>query len=271
MSFAVFAAGGVSEVRKQVEASMLVTGTIVVDTGGKLKALTLDHEDALPTGAVRLIRDQAAQWRFEPVMINGKAVVAKTDMSLRVIAKALPNDEYAIRIGGASFGTDSPNPNEIIRGEKLTPPDFPKAAASIGATGTAYVVVKVGRNGRVEDVIVEQVNLNVVARERDMDAIRRLFANNAKAGAKKWTFRPPTEGDEADDEFWTVRVPVKYNLVRVRPKKTYGAWEAYVSGPRQPITWKSEAESPAFSPDAAPEGSVRLAGSGLRLLTAPGG
>ncbi len=216
MSFAVFAAGGISEVRKQVEASMLVTGTVVVDSEGKLKTLTLDHEDALPTGVVKLIRGQSSQWRFEPVMINGKAVVAKTDMSLRVIAKALPNDEYAIRIGGASFGTDSPNPNEIIRSEKLTPPKYPRAAGSIGASGTAYVVAKVGRNGKVEDAIVEQVNLKVVARERDMTTLRRIFADNARAIAKKWTFHPPTEGDGADDKFWTVRVPVKYNLGEAR-------------------------------------------------------
>jgi hypothetical protein len=157
----------------------------------------------------------------------------------------------------------------------LTPPEYPKAAGSIGASGTAYVVVKVGRSGKVEEAIVEQVNLNVVARERDMTTLRRIFADNARAISKKWSFHPPTEGEGADDEFWAVRVPVVYNLyprgARQKPKEAYGVWEAYVPGPRQPITWKADAESPAFSPDAAPEGSVRLAGSGLKLLTAPGG
>src|SRR5688572_28874748 len=115
MSFVAFAAGGISEVRKQVEASMLVTGTVVVDSEGTLKTLALDHEEKLPAGVVKLIRDQSSQWRFEPATIDGKAVVAETDMSLRVIAKQVPNDEYEIRIGGASFGMVSANPNEIIR------------------------------------------------------------------------------------------------------------------------------------------------------------
>lgn len=266
-------AGGVREVRKQAVASMLVTGSVVVDTQGRLNTLTLDKEERLPPAVAKLIRRQAQHWRFEPVLIDGKPVNAKSPMSVRVIAQRANENDYAIRLGGASFGQGAPDvhPEAGLRGDQLTPPRYPDKAARMGVSGTAYVIAKVGRDGKVQDAIVEQVNLQVVAREREMEDLRRLLGDNALAASRKWTFHAPTRGEEADKPYWTVRVPVVYQFDGVTKPDRYGEWEAYVPGPRQVAPWDDQDEGVAFSPDALPEGSVRLAGSGLKLLDAPGG
>ena len=265
-----FAATTESEMRKQLEASMLVTGTVEVDTHGKLRSLSLSQEDSLPPGVVRVIRNSALHWRFQPVVIDGKPVTAKTDVSLRVIAQPLPDNQFQIRVGGAMFGIGAPNPNETLRADRLRPPDYPAAAARTNAGGTVYLVLKVGRNGKVEDAVAEQVNLRVVGTEKEVEILREMFAKNALQQGRRWRFIPPTEGPEAGAQFWSARVPVIYSM-RGTKQPVYGQWEAYLPGPRQQLPWQTHDEGPAFSPDAAPEGSVRLAGSGLKLLTAPGG
>lgn len=268
VGFAAFA--GVGSVRKQIEASVLVTGTIVVDREGKTQSLTLDHEDKLPREAVAVVRDAAARWRFEPVLIDGRPVVAQTGMSVRVVAKQLPDDRYGIRIGGVAFGTEAAKPEATVRSGTLAPPRYPRYAGEAAARGTVYVVVKVGRDGTVEDAVVEQVNLRVITTEGQMAKLRRIFADSALRAALKWTFIPPTEGEEAGEEFWLMRVPVKYSFEGDEEPSVY-AWQSYIPGPVQTIPWETgEAES-GFSPDAVPEGSVYLAGSGPKLLTPPEG
>ena len=48
-------AGGPREVRKQTEASMLVTGTIVIEPDGHVRSYQVDQPEKLPTAATGLI------------------------------------------------------------------------------------------------------------------------------------------------------------------------------------------------------------------------
>ena len=235
-----------------------------------MRGFELTEQDQLPPEVVELIRNTVPQWRFEPVVIDGKPVVAKTDMNVRVVATQMPEDQFQIRLGGATFGQGAPNPNEIPRANRLRPPGYPRTAAYANATGTVYLILKIGRIGKVEDVVVEQVNLGVIGTEKDIAMLRDMFSKSAMEQARRWKFIPPTEGPEAGGEFWSVRVPVVYSMSGKRAP-TYGKWEAYLPGPRHRIPWATKDEGLAFSPDALPDGSVHLAGSGLKLLSAPGG
>lgn len=262
----------VREVRKQLEASMLIKGTITVDPEGKVRGFDLVEQDKLPVEVVELIRGTTLQWRFEPVVIDGKPVVTKTDMNVRVVAQPWSDDQLRIRIAGATFGEVAPTPDETLRPSNLSPPDYPEAAWRANAGGTVYVVLKIARTGKVEEAVVEQVNLGVVGTDKEIASLRDMFAKNALAQARRWTFIPPTAGPDADNEFWSARVPVVYSKDNSRRDKklpVYGKWQAYLPGPRHPIPWAMKSEGLAFSPDAVPEGSVHMAGSGLKLLTAP--
>lgn len=256
--------------REQVEASMLVTGTIQLDTAGKVSGFSLDKKEKLPAGIVNLLDKFVPQWVFEPELVDGKPVNVSTDMSIRLVAKKVDEENFSLRIRSAAFGDRTGKREETVRALKRTPPSYPTDLASAGVAGTVYLLVRVGRDGKVTDVIAEQVNLKAVAGEGTMTRWRDAFANVSVKKARSWTFIPPTEGQDASKGFWVMRVPVVFSLdMPSRAKVAYGKWDAYVPGPRQPNPWDADdAEGAAFSPDALPPGNDYLAGSGLRLLTA---
>jgi TonB family protein len=261
-------AGGVGAVRKQAEASMLVTGKIQVDTAGKVHSYSLDEEAKLPKGIVEMLAKVVPAWNFEPVLVDGVEVNAQTTMSIRLVANKLDDGNYVVRLRGTSFGDGGLRPEEQVRSVDLAPPSYPEPAARAGVAGTVYLLVKVDRDGKVSDVVGEQTNLRVVATEKAMEQWRRTLEKAAKGSARKWSFVPPTQGKDAKADFWVVRVPVVFSLDPPKKKPQYGAWEAYIPGPRQHNPWDDGKESASFSPDTLPPGGTYLAGAGLKLLTA---
>src|SRR3546814_10356189 len=81
----------------------------------------------------------------------------------------------------------------------------------MGGEGVVYLLLKIGRQGTVEDMAVEQVNLTAYASNWKMQRIRLGLAEAAVESARKWTFHTPSTGDLAEDEFWSARVPVDFS------------------------------------------------------------
>lgn len=256
-----------SEILKQVESSMLVTGTIETRADGTVSSTTIDKPEKLPAGMVDFVQKQAATWAFEPLVIDGKARPTRSPMSVRVVAKRLDDKNYSIGIRNANFGSTTASEGEALAGVKLTPPSYPQSVAMRGASGVVYVVVKVGKDGHVIDAIVEQVNLKTIGHESEMTAWRKSLSNAALQATRKWTFSTPTKGELADDEFWSARVPVAFYMDK-RFDTAYGKWELYIPGVRQTIPWSDE-NRPGFSPDGLADGGVYMLGKndGPKLLT----
>ncbi|PZQ13207.1 MAG: hypothetical protein DI564_11915 [Rhodanobacter denitrificans] len=260
-------AAGPNAVRKQIQASVLVTGSVVIEADGRALGLEIDARDALPEGVAELIEEAGTTWVFEPVVVDGTPRKAKARMSVRVVATRLDDGNYQASIRSAYFGSDAATPAEYqarpdaIKPIKKPVPDYPTEALSSGARGTVYVAVKIGRQGSVEDLVAEQVNLRSVGNERDMNRMRELLARSATSAIKRWTFRVPTDSDPAP--FWTVRVPVLYDIERTQ----YGQWEVYVPGPQQRMPWYDAQPAATDSPDAMMAGGTYEIGKGLRLLT----
>lgn len=267
------ALAGVAEVRKQAEASMLVTGTVFIAPDGTVQKLDVNDPEKLPPGVRKLVESAGQVWRFEPYVVDGVAKLAKARMSLRVVAKQLEGGDYSLQLRSAYFGKEALSAEERvakegesgIRSQSLKPPIFPQPANIVGATCEVYVIVKVGRDGHVQEAFVEQVNMLVVARESMMDQLREMFSKSAVRGAKQWTFSVPTQGELADDPFWLVRVPVDY-LMQGTKRPGYGEWSIYVPGPKQRAPWDNEKDGMG-DPDAMVAGEVYPVGQGVRLLT----
>lgn len=259
-------AAGPGAVRKQVEASMLVTGTIQITPDGAVAASQLDKPDQLPKEIAAFVQEQVASWRFEPVLVDGKPAQVSTKMSVRLVAKKLESGETMASIRAAEFGDYEALPvAERVTSRKMTPPGYPRQAIEQGVPGTAYLLIRVERDGSVSDAVAEQVNLKYIASEAQMDQLRAHFARVSVSAAKRWTFNPPTRGETAEQPYWVVRVPIDFSFPGRETR--YGRWEAYVPGPRQTVEWTSDA--PSFSPDALAAGGVYLAGQrGPKLLTA---
>ena len=229
-----------------VEASMVITGTITVNPDGSVRGYALDKENALPPYVLQIVQKTVPHWEFMPIKTDGKAVTAKTGMSLRIVADMTDAKHATIRVAGAEFGCDAyasrslpgecPPGAEVLPG-KRTPPEYPVEAERMGVSGEVFLVLQVGRDGRVTQAAVRQVNLYRLTDDRA--PLRRELAYASLKAARNWRFKVPTVGPEAAKQHWIVQVPVNYTL-RGSKSPGYGAWRAYVPGPVQVIPWSDD-------------------------------
>ena len=259
--------------RKHVESSMLVTGKIDVDTAGVVESVALDKVETLPSGIVDFVRNAAMQWRFEPVTNDaGTPVPVSAPMSVRIVARKLDDESIEIALSSANFTRYDPEDRSFLSYRGQRAPNYPASVLRERASGDTYHVVKVGRDGRVQDVALRQVNLRVLSNELAMERWRKLLAQASEQAIRKWTFNVPTEGPQADAPYWLVTVPVFYRFSEGRskaPHEKYGTWSIYVRGPVQPLPWIDPADARnTMSPDAFADGGVYMEREGdLKLLT----
>lgn len=262
------AAGGPRAVRKQAESSLRVTGFVVIGTDGTVQGHELDPKAPLTPTLVEFIGRSLDRWRFEPVKVNGEVVRARVPMSLRLVAKRSEDDKYNISIASTHFGSrTSFQATDWPQRLGMKPPQYPMGAMQVGGKGTAYLILQIGRDGKVMNVDAEQVNLRVAGSTNQMDQLRKQFAQAAIRAARDWTFTPPTTGKEADKDNWLVRVPVDFRFddeKRVQP----GEWETYIPGPRNMnMPWAQQQLKMAGNPDALPDNGVFPLEEGAKLLT----
>ena len=268
-------AAGPGAVRKQAEASMLVTGQVRIEPDGSVSGWELDRRDTLPEVVTELIDRAITAWRFEPVLVDGKPAKVEAAMSLRLVANRLDDGGYQVSVRSSYFGDDAKGSegmvkegraDETVHAIQMRPPSYPPQAAKAGIRGTVYLVLRIDREGTVDDVFVEQVNLRNIGSERQMDLMRAVLAKPTAAAARKWTFAIPTAGEQAGNGYWSIRVPVAYMLDGERDA-AYGRWETYIPGPRHRVPWDDGEPDPNAGPDALIAGGVYPAGKGIRLLT----
>ena len=259
------------EMRKQVEASMLVTGTVEIGRDGSVVAHAVDAREKLPGYVADFVDAAVPMLRFEPILVDGQPVLAHARMSLRLVAVPAGGDNMTMSIRGAHFGDEYSDADQTrVRRGDLRAPRYPINVAQIGGKGTVYLLLKVARDGSVADAFVEQVNLTALGSAREMESIRSSLAKSALDTARKhWRFLPPTEGDQTDQEYWAVRVPVDFQLHDNR-EVGYGEWSAYLPGPKQMPDW-AEPDPPGFAPDALAAGGIHAGESKYRLVTPLGG
>ncbi len=263
-SFAVSAAGPAA-VRKQVESALHVTGTIDITPAGDVVAHTLDQQEKLPKGIVDMAARLLPQWKFEPVALQENAI-SRSKMNLLFVGKKLDDGNYSVELRSATFSGG--NPNESVglapKGRKL--PNYPIGLVDAGISGTVFLIVKIGRDGKVIDVDASHVNLRVIGNESQMDQWRKALAKNSIAAARKWTFVPPTSGPEADKPYWLGTLPFEYFIEGQEPP-AYGKWQTYVAGPKAVLPWLDETLMAEGNTDALTPNTFHPAGSGRRLLT----
>lgn len=237
-SCASFAAGG-SGPATRVEASMVVTGSIVVNPDGTVSNYTLDKQDQLPSAVVEVIGKTVPTWKFQPILVldsSNRPERAKAAMSLRVVASPMPNGDYSVGVKGVSFGEENPQSQEDISWKRYDVSfDVYREDMQEDLSGTVYLLVEVNRAGRVANIGVQQVNLRTIAGEAQMEAWRRRLGRLAMKAAHEWEFNFPQVGNEAAANYLLIRVPVDFDP-NGKPTN-YGDWDAYVPGPVNQISW----------------------------------
>lgn len=264
-------AEGAFAAAKRAEASMLVTGRIVVAPDGSVHGFTLDHADQLPAPVAHLIGSNVPRWRFQPVLKDGQPVMAQATMNLRVVATPQGGKDYTLAIRGVHFGSDG----EAFGRERIktVPPRYPPAAIRARVSGDVYLVLKIDPAGKVEDVMAEQVNLGIAGTDRQMKEMRSMLAKSAIGAARDWTFEPLAPGAAPVDRY--VRAPVSYHLHKFgEPVRSgVGQWHVYIPGPHEAVPWFDRTGMLTDSADALPDDGLYLysARDALHLITPLGG
>ncbi|KER87979.1 hypothetical protein GW16_03860 [Xanthomonas arboricola pv. celebensis] len=265
------AQAGSSSARQLTEASMNVSGTLTLTPEGVVTAVALKDEAQLPVAVRERVKHSIAAWRFDPVKDDGSALPATLPMNLLLVAKPTDDNRYLISIRSAHFGGEAQDVGSV-RSKDMQPPAYPVNAFRGGATGVVYLLLKIGRTGKVEDVVAEQVNLTALVPESKRARWRQEFADASMSKARHWEFLPPTEGPDVNAPFWVMRVPVTFEIasserdLNARQKQ----WQAYLPGPRQAAPWRNERSDAVSidSPDAlSGYGLFSVRGEGVRLAT----
>jgi hypothetical protein len=284
--FVAVTGGAVLAATPNVEASMVVTGTITVNPQGGVQSYTVQDSDKLPPAVQQIIQTTVSRWQFVPIMADGKAVSAEAGMSLRIVADMTDEQHATIRVASAAFGCEArPRSNlpgecpagTVVRYVRRQPPDYPIEAVRAGVGGEVFLVIQVGRDGQVTQAAARQVNLY---RTTDEPAYyRKMLAEASLQAARKWHFNIPTTGPDAAKDHWIVQVPINYTVGGV-PSDACGAipcrrpnpyaWRAYIPGPVQDIPWDHEDTSgtSSTSGDAIASGGLFVRDTRFVLKTA---
>lgn len=238
------------QIRKSVESSMIVTGSITVAQDGSVRDYNLDQQNKLPSAVVNIIGKTLRVWEFQPILLDGKRVLANAKMTLRIVAKPLGNGDYSVSVGGASFGSDDPSNDPSYKWTSL--PHYPIDAPYVGCI--VYLMALVNRQGRIAKIDVQQVDLRFVADSSEMEGYRKEFGAAALRAVRDWQFNIP-QASEAKKNYWVVEIPINFApLGSISPK--YGEWDAYVPGPVKQIPWlQSRGETTNGSADAVSGGA----------------
>lgn len=238
---------------KQIERSMVVTGTLEVNRDGSVHGYMLNQQEKLLPEVVEVIGRTVPTWKFEPIVLDSNLTTAKTTMSIRVVADKLDGDRYALSVRGVSFSDC--NPGDTLSYKDQKPPRYPDEAVQARVGGTVYLVALVDRHGTVDDVAAYQVNLRAMGDNYTTARLRKDLAQASLDAVKKWTFNVPQQAKSADDH-WRVEIPVNFVISpdgRAPPHMEYGRWEAYVPGPIEQIPWlESQEQKTNGSVDAIP-------------------
>lgn len=263
-------------VRATAEMSMVLSGSIEVAADGSVRTLVLDQRAMLAPGIVSFVEGAIRGWQFEPTLQDGKPVAAHAPLRVRLRGKEQEDGNYQISMTSVDFSEYDPKATDLVTRKSLPPPRYPEDVYRIGGQGDVLLLVKVARDGTVADVIAEQVNMTMVAPERIMAKMRDQLAKASISSARKWTFVPPTTGEDSTRDFWTVRVPVNFALNgntgsngNAQPER-YGRWRVFIPGPRQDAPWRKPDAAEQAGSDLLPAGGVYMVDGtqrGLRLLT----
>jgi hypothetical protein len=239
-----------NENRAVGKASMLVTGWIDVFPDGSVRDHGLALADTIPQVIRRLVDKKVPAWKFrfdKPVN-----AVQREIMYLRITVTPVDDKHDSIAISRASFIdaswrlTDHPYLNGGSVGT------YPYAAKASHVTGTAYLALRINRQGKVEKAAVEQVDLDVYGPEKLLSKFRNLLADAAMEGVKSATFNLPSTGSHVGDPYWDIRQPVPCRIVTdgVPPMDNYRILLPYNPGPIQPVSWLPGDVQAAVPPDA---------------------
>jgi hypothetical protein len=275
--------------------TLRVDGDLSIDATGRV----LDYRirTRLDPQMAKLVAKAVPAWRFEPVLVNGKGIPAKSSMRITLAATEVKGG-YEVRVDNIVFRPDTLEEYEASRAamqaeserqaadpaaasvekprqfvgitaRKLTPPGYPSGLMKSGVEGVVLLILRLNPDGSVADVFASQSSLlNVKGKPELLDRARTMLEKNAAATAAKWTFGVEAKNMatlSASD--LTVRVPVEYVLSSsgARNETLDGTWRHEFRGPNFPVPWLLAGEDQVIGVSDLDSGQVMAGNATFRL------
>lgn len=241
--------------------TMRVDGELSIDPDGRVMDYQIGSK--LDQQLKNLLQRVVPSWRFKPILVDGKAVIAKTPM--RITLKAEEKAEgYQVTVDnvvfwpttkeqhaaeeasrkahpGMSVEGEEPEPLVWITSKSLSPPSYPSGLMRAGVEGIVLLNIRVNPDGTVAEVFAAQSSLlNVKGRSTLLDRARIMLERNASTAAKRWRFEVAAENPASlSPEDLTVRVPVEYIMSTSGDPEDalVGKWRHEFRGPNLTAPW----------------------------------
>lgn len=242
-------------------ASMAQGKVLHLDVGGEI---AIDREGAvydykintiLTPEVTQVVDRSVRQWKFEPVLHDGKAVYAKSGMQLTLTALPV-GAGYQLRVDSVRFTGN--------RAKKImVPPSYPISANKAGVGAVVLVALRIAENGEVLDAVASQTRLvGADGSEKVMNRWRKLFESNSVDAAKQWQFQAAdTEAGESGE--LTMLVPISYSVGG--PMVSTAGWRSD-STTTNPIPWLS-ANKQKYDASGLKEGEALALDNPVKLKT----
>jgi hypothetical protein len=210
------------------EYEMDANGELQIGTDGEVIYYRMNSQ--LAGNLAAIVDKDVRRWRFEPIVVDGHAVVAKTKMRLHLKAEPIGNgDNFSVRIVEVVYG-------EPKRTGRMKPPRYPPAAVHAGLGAKVVLSVNIDASGDVVAIEPYQTSLSKsFSNDREADRWRQEFERSSILAANAWKF-DLTQSFNGKAIGSTVLVPVDYALVPMGARLD-ARWKSYVPGPAHTASW----------------------------------
>ena len=246
-----------------VEHRMNVVGRIAIDADGRVTERSL--ETKLPAAIDQALKQHIDAWRFEPVEVDGRPVVATTRMqlSLRLVEA---DEQFSLYVENAHFGAlEALAERQRGRGEIR----YPTRALERGISGRVTLAVRVQADGSVIEVHPYQTSLGVrTSSEREAERYRAMLEQASVRAVANWQFDMNERIDGQVHET-TVMLPIEFRIVDSPSRSSSGTWQSLIPGPVRPVPWQASELVEMVDVSELGHGEALALNSRFRLLDVP--
>ncbi len=228
-------------------------GEIEIGPDGRVIAHRLD--DRLRAPVARAIARTIDTWTFEPVLEDGKPIIAVTRMHLVIEAIEQSTDAVALRLKHVWFG-------DQLKQVESKAPRYPTDALRAGLDAHVVLALRLDETGRVVDAHPFRTSFAPGVTDGTAKRFRSRFEKASVEAALHWRYAAEVSRPGGV----TVYAPVVFTISRNGLSGTKGRWLAWEPGEAVQPPWLSAHTVGTYTPALA-EGTAMLADERIRLKT----
>lgn len=227
------------------------------------------------------VRALAEGFRFEPVRVDGRPVIARTRMRLHLVAEPVANGQVRVGVEHVGFPEDGEGgertlpPDSYIRGiARRMPVSYPANALRAGISGRVLVALRLAPDGSVIDAVPRQSALYTVkGPQKTLGNALATLERGATDAVRRWRFDVQVpEGAYPKAEDLTGLIAVQF-IMDAHPDPRPGIWLHETRSRERALPWLDPmlADRLPDMADIGDRGHFGAAPRRYRLLTSTDG